>query len=84
MLQEEAESKAAAERAARDAPVPAAARLLVLLLGVLYVLYAFRIQSVRGPGGPLRGLRSLTLWRMAHACTRLRSGLRAAPPGTKI
>lgn len=46
-LQAEAESRAAAERAAREAPVPLLARLVLLLLGLLYALYAYRIQSVR-------------------------------------
>lgn len=48
--QAEAESRAAAERAAREAPVPLLARLVLLLLGLLYALYAYRIQSVGGPG----------------------------------
>ena len=45
-LQAVAEEKAAEEAAKRAAPVPLAGRLLLLVLALLYVLFAFRIEQV--------------------------------------
>lgn len=45
-LQTLAEEKAAEEAAKRAAPVPLAGRLLLLVLALLYVLFAYRIEQV--------------------------------------
>ena len=45
-LQAVAEEKAAEEAAKRAAPVPLAGRLLLLVLAVLYVVFAYRIKEV--------------------------------------
>lgn len=51
--QELAEAKQAEEKAAKAAPLPLGARLMLLLLASLYALYAWHIEAVRFLGGGL-------------------------------
>ena len=44
-----AEAKAAEELAVRTTPVPPGARLMMAVMAVLYVLYAYRIDAVSAP-----------------------------------
>lgn len=81
-MQAVAEEKAAAEAAKRAAPVPLAGRLLLLVLALLYVLFAFRIEQVGGAIclGVAACVPLSCGCLAAHALLQLWRPLRAPPP----
>ncbi|PRW60803.1 Squalene synthase isoform A [Chlorella sorokiniana] len=85
-LQAVADEKAAAEAAKRAAPVPLAGRLLLLVLALLYVLFAYRIEQVRAWMGVQQRAEAAGLdgFNLAAACAFLCYALFVGLTGKKV